>query len=105
MIAWALVNDIKRHNSGRRFPPRADVDVDLCGLLFRDDLHVIPVIPGLVRENCLGGHAFTQTFSYPFHLQSPGGSFRSDHEGRFGGIDGGRRNWSPAWYGEGVGTR
>ena len=101
MFVRALVNDIKCQNSGRRFPPRPDVDVDRYRFL-----HAIPilgiVIERLVRENGLDGHTFTQAFSYPFHLQTTGGCFRSDFEGRLGGIDEERRNRSPAWYWEGV---
>ena len=78
MLVWALVNDIKGHNSGRRFPARAEVDVDLSRFLLCDDLHVIPIlvliIRGFVREDGVNGHTFTQALPYSFHLQSASGS-------------------------------
>lgn len=110
MFARALVNDIKGNNARGRSPSGADVDIDLCRFLSRDDFHVIPIpIPiltiwRLVRENGFYGHTFAQEFSYPFHFQSTSGSFRSDLEGGFGSFDEGRRNGSPAWDGESVGT-
>ena len=109
MLVRALVNDIKCHDSGRRFPPRADVDIDLHRSPSRHDLYVIPVLVLIIRrlvwENGVNGHTFTQAFSYPFHLQSTGSCFGSDLEVGLRGFDEGRRNSSLVWYGEGVGTR
>jgi hypothetical protein len=73
MLVWALVNDIKGDDSGRRFPSRTKVDIDLSRFLLRYDLHVIAVlvlfiIRGFMGEDRVDGHAFTQAPPYPFHF-------------------------------------
>ena len=109
MFVRALVDDIKRHDSRRRFPPGADVNIDLCRPFFRRDLYVIPVfvlaVRRLVWENGVNGDALAQAFSYPLHLQSAGGRFGSDLEGGLGSFNQRRRNGPSAWYGEGVRKR
>jgi hypothetical protein len=62
VLAWALVNNFKSHDSRRCLPPGADVDIDLRRLFFGGNPHIIPVLDlDLLRlgmEDCINGHTF-----------------------------------------------